>query len=467
MTGGFDVKFDQMCTKDETVVSVNLHSVLTDGTFIPLSEPGEDPSHAKKELYQCVDKVEADDQSKLVAIICIRNGCTSDFCVSKCCPENELFIHRDTFCSPVSEESHSWTADNKLHDQDLKLIPKETMKNIKVEYKHHFMDNHAKYKHRIPNCEQVIIMDKSNNDTFLVLQNGSLHHQNHGLTNNFCVDNTLDMEGHLVEIALKCVSSQEVTNSSSKDMKKAEAQSCLDPYLSLLRLFNTLSGLISCIFLIITFLVYSFVPELNNLHGKIIISNVFSIFLLTSYLLFVYNFTDYLSGIVCKIAGYSGYFFTMSMFAWMTIMSFDLCWTFMRAKVPRKGSALLKFVIYSGVAWGSSAVLTIAIILADQVMEDQPHNQKNIFPKPNVGNTKCFLEDDSQGLYLHFPILILMMINGMFFMITTITLYKSNLTTHQARYARQKTSQQVINTTSRINQETKEQLVEYLNFIPR
>ena len=69
MTGGFDVKFEQICAKDETVVSVNLHSVLTDGTFIPLPEPEEDPSHAKKELYQCVDKVEADDQSKIVAKI--------------------------------------------------------------------------------------------------------------------------------------------------------------------------------------------------------------------------------------------------------------------------------------------------------------------------------------------------------------------------------------------------------------
>ena len=59
------------------------------------------------------------------------------------------------------------------------------------------------------------------------------------------------------------------------------------------------------------------------------------------------------------------------------------------------------------------------------------------------------------------------MINGMFFMITTITLYKSNLTTHQARYARQKTSQQVITTSSRINQETKEQLVEFLDCISR
>ena len=105
-------------------------------------------------------------------------------------------------------------------------------------------------------------------------------------------------------------------------------------------------------------------------------------------------------------------------------MSFDLCLTFMRAKAPRKGSALLKFVIYSAVAWGSSAALTIAILLADQMMEEQSDNQDLFFPKPNVGISKCFLHDESQGMYLHFPIMMLMIINGMFFIITTITLYR-------------------------------------------
>ena len=93
-------------------------------------------------------------------------------------------------------------------------------------------------------------------------------------------------------------------------------------------------------------------PEEELAHGKIVISNVCSIFFLTVYLLLVYNFSHLLPHLACKLAGYCGYFFTIAMFSWMTIMSFDLCWTFMRAKVPRKGSALLKFVIYSGVAWG-------------------------------------------------------------------------------------------------------------------
>ena len=163
---------------------------------------------------------------------------------------------------------------------------------------------------------------------------------------------------------------------------------------------------------------YIIVPELNNLHGKIVISNVFAIIMSTVYILCVYNFSDYLHGFVCKITGYGGYFFTISMFSWMTIMSFDLCWTFIRAKVPSNSSAIFKFVIYSAVAWGSSAALTLSIILVDRLMEEQ-----KFFPKPNVGITKCFLDDESQGLYLHVPIMLLMILNGMFFIITTISLY--------------------------------------------
>ena len=87
----------------------------------------------------------------------------------------------------------------------------------------------------------------------------------------------------------------------------------------------------------------------------------------------------------------------------------------------------------------------------------------SFFSKPNVGMTKCFVEEDAQGLYLHLPIMILMMFNSMFFIITTSTLYMSKLTTHQARNARQKTNlQQVVPT--RINEETREQLVSFPTF---
>ena len=130
-------------------------------------------------------------------------------------------------------------------------------------------------------------------------------------------------------------------------------------------MINSISGSISCLFLLVTFIVYCSVPELNNLHGKIIISNVATIFLSTAYILIVYNFSHVFSYLVCKIFGYVGYFFTICMFSWMTIMSFDLCWTFMRAKMPRKSSTNLKYMIYSSVAWGWGLALTMLIMVVD------------------------------------------------------------------------------------------------------
>ena len=85
---------------------------------------------------------------------------------------------------------------------------------------------------------------------------------------------------------------------------------------------------------------------------------------------------------------------------------------------------MAKFVIYSAVAWGSSAALTLGIIGADLIMEDAEEDQEEVLVKPNVGKPKCFLRDDAHGVFLHFPIMILMMINVLFFLITTTTLYR-------------------------------------------
>jgi hypothetical protein len=56
-------------------------------------------------------------------------------------------------------------------------------------------------------------------------------------------------------------------------------------------------------------------------------------------------------------------------------------------------------------------------------MDDQSDNDQ-LFTKPNVGKLKCFLEDDAQGIFLHLPSMVLMMINIIFFTITTTSLYR-------------------------------------------
>ena len=102
------------------------------------------------------------------------------------------------------------------------------------------------------------------------------------------------------------------------------------------------------------------------------------------------------------------------MLSWMTIMSVDLCWTFRQAQVPRRSSAVLKFLLYSLLGWGSSALLTLAIILIDSL---EIFRSKE-FVKPGVGLGKCFLQDKAVGVYLHLPSMVVMLLNAILFLIT-------------------------------------------------
>ena len=70
------------------------------------------------------------------------------------------------------------------------------------------------------------------------------------------------------------------------------------------QLLFTCLGVISLVFLAITFIIYVTIPELGNTHGKIVLSNVVSAVLVTSYLLTVYNIQPR-SSVVCSVLGYT------------------------------------------------------------------------------------------------------------------------------------------------------------------
>ena len=82
---------------------------------------------------------------------------------------------------------------------------------------------------------------------------------------------------------------------------------------SILIIFSIL-GVISLVSLCMVFVVYWVIPELNNLHGKIVLSNALSIAFLTSFLLTVYNADLDDNDLLCKTVGYFGYFSSISMF---------------------------------------------------------------------------------------------------------------------------------------------------------
>ncbi len=80
------------------------------------------------------------------------------------------------------------------------------------------------------------------------------------------------------------------------------------------------------------------------------IANVSSISLTTFFLVVLYNvkndnednietdeFFIMISMTICKALGYSLYCVGISMFCWMSVMCFDLFWTFARTTLPRYG----------------------------------------------------------------------------------------------------------------------------------
>lgn len=265
------------CKAGMVVVDL-VKTVITDGRFVSLNT-------GSVESFTCLDSL----NSSLVALLCLDTSCQDPLadCVSKCCPPHQ-FLDINNSCINLTEDSD---------EAQLWRHPEPG-----VSYQHNFMRvfRYMSPGYIRPDCLSVVAMEE--NDTYRVLTNNTLHHTDYGLTNHYCVDNVRDSTGSMTEMVMKCVSDGTDVIRNVTFLTE-EIPNCLESHVSTLRLVNTISGIISCIFLVVTFLVYVRVPELNNIHGKIVVSNVVSIFFLTAYLVLVYNGSHIMNPVLCKISG--------------------------------------------------------------------------------------------------------------------------------------------------------------------
>lgn len=108
---------------------------------------------------------------------------------------------------------------------------------------------------------------------------------------------------------------------------------------------NAALELTSCMFLLITFLVYVFLPLLQNLHGKTLMCHVASLFVAYACLAAIAltkppdptdtsaednsnNEISSAGGGGCKFLGYTTLFSFLAAFSWLNVMCFDIWWTF-------------------------------------------------------------------------------------------------------------------------------------------
>lgn len=146
-------------------------------------------------------------------------------------------------------------------------------------------------------------------------------------------------------------------------------------------------------FLLATFIVYAFIPELRNVHGKSLMSYVLG--LLVGYTILA-SVQSYLNAdrcrngsmkcfpdAVCLSLGYIIYFSFMVSFFWLNTMCFDIFWTF--RGVRGNFAAKLNFKFYCIYAWGMPVLLTCLLILIQNT-----NFVKDVY-KPNIGQETCFL----------------------------------------------------------------------------
>ncbi|XP_044003329.1 G-protein coupled receptor Mth2-like isoform X4 [Aphidius gifuensis] len=200
---------------------------------------------------------------------------------------------------------------------------------------------------------------------------------------------------------------------------------CFEPQTDdVLEKFNIsipLAMIMSIIFLIMTFFVYSVLPELRNIHGKTVMS--YSACLCISYLTIVivqfggkYVFDNI---IFCKINAFSIYFSFLASFFWLNVMCFDIWWTFgglrsLPGSVKQREKK--KFIYYSLYAWGLASILTGICLIADLVP-----GLPNYLIKPKFGNQKCwFVDEVSKAVYFYGPMGITVICNIILFISTAL-----------------------------------------------
>ncbi|XP_017068190.2 G-protein coupled receptor Mth-like [Drosophila eugracilis] len=194
--------------------------------------------------------------------------------------------------------------------------------------------------------------------------------------------------------------------------------SCLPPKSS--KITQTVVMIISLVCMVLTISVYLYLKDLRNLLGKCFICYLVSLFM--AYLFLVLDLWD-LSNDFCVSAGYMGYFFAMSTFFWLSVISLHL-WNAISGNSFLTNCFLTtnEFLTYNTYAWGMPITLTFVTFIANEFVKNEEWN-------PRVGyKMDCWVYtyDWSAVIYFYGPMLFLIAFNMIMFILTAfqITMVK-------------------------------------------
>ncbi|XP_055913701.1 G-protein coupled receptor Mth2-like [Eupeodes corollae] len=193
---------------------------------------------------------------------------------------------------------------------------------------------------------------------------------------------------------------------------------------------NGVALLISVPFMILTIIVYLYLPNLRTIHGLSLCCYLVGLsigYLTLAYLIFEPN----ISQLNCSILGYTAYFGFMSAFFWLSVISYELYTNFHGSKTNK---SMKQFRLYCLYAWGLSLICLISTYVAENSSIPKAW-------KSGIGGADyCFLNSThgwSAFIYFYGPILLILSFNTVMFVLTFIQIRKdirSYSGTHKSHY---------------------------------
>lgn len=173
-------------------------------------------------------------------------------------------------------------------------------------------------------------------------------------------------------------------------------------------------------FLLITFCVYGFIPELRNLHGKSLMCYVFSLTVLYISLSVVQlEASGMIESLPCILSGYMIYISVLLCFFWLNVMCLDI-WSTFRSGIRGRGGDRKRFMLYCLYAFGVPLLLTGILFLIDI------SSFISIDYRPLMGMNRCWMQDSRfvEAIYIYTPISIILVINIALYSITAYRIYQ-------------------------------------------
>ncbi|KYQ54879.1 G-protein coupled receptor Mth2 [Trachymyrmex zeteki] len=186
-----------------------------------------------------------------------------------------------------------------------------------------------------------------------------------------------------------------------------------------LPIFVSICLLLSLPFLLLTFIIYSILPEFQNIHGYTLRAHVGSLFI--TYAIMCFGQVSGLDELTlyCVPLAYIFNFFFLSSFFWLNVICFDIWWTFREFRPYRRGAKKRKkLIIYSIYAWGVTIILNVICFLMDNL----PIIPINVV-RPEICQKRFwFSENEAKTLYFYVPMGATIISNIFFFICTTLTI---------------------------------------------